>query len=155
MAGLLLESGLLERKGDDPFLWKVPLRQLQAPRNGSCGRRKSPVCWEHIKVIPLKLWVGQFIAVHTTLTARDFFGAYFYPSGPFTCIFFQNLSRFLLCWLWLTHGSCVGPQNEIGYPAGCRFPCWVPAEYKAPKYVLLFFLDLRFESVNRFWVVIS
>ena len=37
--------------------------------------------------------------------------------------FFQNLSRFLLCWLWLTHGSCVGPQNEIGHPAGCRFPC--------------------------------
>ena len=44
--------------------------------------------------------------------------------------FFQNLSWFLLCWLWLTHGSCVGPQNKIGHPAGCRFPCWVPAEYK-------------------------
>ena len=25
---------------------------------------------------------------------------------------------------------CVGPQNKIGHPAGCRFPCWVPAEYK-------------------------
>ena len=37
--------------------------------------------------------------------------------------FFQNLSRFLPCWLWLTHGSCVGPQNKIGHPAGCRFPC--------------------------------
>ena len=37
--------------------------------------------------------------------------------------FFQNFSRFSLCWLWLTHGSCVGPQNKIGHPAGCRFPC--------------------------------
>ena len=25
-------------------------------------------------------------------------------------------------------GSCVGPQNEIGHPAECRFQCWVPAE---------------------------
>ena len=30
--------------------------------------------------------------------------------------------RFLLCWLWLTHGSCEGLQNEIGHPAGGRFP---------------------------------
>ena len=44
--------------------------------------------------------------------------------------FFPNLSRFFLCWLWLTHGSCVGPQNKIGHPAGGRFPCRVPAEYK-------------------------
>ena len=28
-----------------------------------------------------------------------------------------------------THGSCVGPQNKIGYPAEFRFPCWVPADY--------------------------
>ena len=42
--------------------------------------------------------------------------------------FFLNLSRFLLCWLRLTHGSCVGPQNKIGRPARGRLPCWVPAE---------------------------
>ena len=64
----------------------------------------------------------QYIAIHATLTARDFFLAYFYPSGPFTRTF-PDLSRFLLCWLWLTHGSSVGPQNKIGHPAGCRFPC--------------------------------
>ena len=42
----------------------------------------------------------------------------------------KPLSRFFLCWLRLTHGSCVGPQNKIGHPAGGRFLCWVPAEYK-------------------------
>ena len=45
---------------------------------------------------------------------------------PFQSIhlhFFQNLSRFLLCWLWLTLGPCVGPQNRIGYPARGRFLC--------------------------------
>ena len=45
--------------------------------------------------------------------------------------FFSKTSPdFSLCWLWLTHGSCVGPQNKIGHPAGWRFPCWVPTEYK-------------------------
>ena len=83
---------------------------------------------QSLNVPPLKPGVGQNIGIHATLTARDFFLAYFYPSGPFTCIWFQNLSWFLPCWLWLTHGSCVGPQNEIGHPAECRFPCWVPAE---------------------------
>ena len=41
----------------------------------------------------------------------------------------KPLPKFFLCLLWLTHGSCVGPQNRIVHPAGCRFPCWVPAEY--------------------------
>ena len=44
--------------------------------------------------------------------------------------FFRNLSRFLLCCPWLTHGSCVGLQNKIGHPARGRFPCLVPTEYK-------------------------
>ena len=78
---------------------------------------------QSVNGLPLKLGVGQYIAMHATLTARYFFLAYFYPSGPFTCILFQNLSQFFLCWVWLTHGSCVGPQNKIGHPAGGRFPC--------------------------------
>ena len=48
-------------------------------------------------VLTLKPRVGQYIAIHVTLTARNFFLAYFYPSGPFTCIFFQNSFRFLSC----------------------------------------------------------
>ena len=85
---------------------------------------------QSLNVLPLKPGVGQYIAVHGTLTARDFFLAYFYTSGPFTCIFSKTSPDFFLCWLWLTHGSCVGPQNKIGHPAGGWFPCWVPAEYK-------------------------
>ena len=85
---------------------------------------------QSLNVLPLKPGVGQCIATHATLTARDFFLAYCYPSCPFTCIFFQNLSRFLLRWLWLRHGSCVDPQNKIGHPTGGRFSYLVPAEYK-------------------------
>ena len=76
-----------------------------------------------LKHSPFKPWSRSVYRHNATLTARDFFVAYLYPSGPFTCIFSQNLSRFLLCWLWLTHGSCVGPQNKIGHPAGCKVPC--------------------------------
>ena len=42
--------------------------------------------------------VGQHIAIHATLTARDLFLAYVHPSGPFTCIFSKTFPDF----------SCVG-----------------------------------------------
>ena len=78
---------------------------------------------QSLNVLSLKPGVGQYIAIHAALTARGFFLAYFYLSGPFTCIFSKTSPDFSMCWLWLTHGSCVGPQNKIGHPAGCRFPC--------------------------------
>ena len=43
-----------------------------------------------LKVLPLKPGVGQCIAIHATLPARDFFPANIYPSGPFNCIFFKT-----------------------------------------------------------------
>ena len=82
-----------------------------------------------LKRSPFKAW-SRSVYSHKCYAYCQGFFPYFYPSGPFTCIFFQNLCRFLLCWLWLTHGSCLGPQNKMGHPAGCRFPCRVPAEYK-------------------------
>ena len=58
---------------------------------------------QSLNVLPLKPGVTQYIAIHATLTARDFFLAYFYPSGPFTCIFVSKTSSdFFLCWQWLT-----------------------------------------------------
>ena len=70
-----------------------------------------------LNVLSLKHWVGQYIVIHATLTARNFFLAYFYPSSPFTCIFSQNLSRFFPALAVANTGSCVGPQNEISHPA--------------------------------------
>ena len=85
---------------------------------------------QSLNVLPFKPGVGQYIVIHATLTARDFFFAYFYPSSLFTCIFFlQNLSQVFPVLAAANTGSCVGLQNKIGHPAGCRFPCWVPAEY--------------------------
>ena len=67
------------------------------------------------------------------LTARDFFLAYFYPSSPFTCIFFENFSRFFPALAMANTGSCIGPQNKIGHPVGCRSSCLKPTEYKEAK----------------------
>ena len=61
-----------------------------------------------LNVPPLKPGVGQYIAIHSTLTARDFFLSYFYPHSP--AFFAKPLPIF----------SCVG----CGYH---RFLCR-PAE---------------------------
>ena len=53
---------------------------------------------QSLNVLPLKPGVGQYIAIHVMLAATDFFLAYFYPSGPFTCIFSQTSPNL----------SCVG-----------------------------------------------
>ena len=81
------------------------------PRSGELRTQKLKshlVRTQSLNVLPLKPGVDQYIAIHATLTARDFFLAY----SP---AFFQNLSWFLLCWRGLTHGSCVGPQNKLGH----------------------------------------
>ena len=49
------------------------------------------------KVLPLRPGVGQYMAINATLTARDYFLANFYPSGPFTCIFSKSSPEFFLC----------------------------------------------------------
>ena len=109
---------------------------LSLPRSGELRTQKLKshlVRTQSLNIRPLKPGVGQYIAIHAMLTARDFFLAYFYTSGPFTCIFSKTSPEFSLHWLWLTHGACVGPQNKIDHLAGCRFPCWLPAEYKSAK----------------------
>ena len=47
-----------------------------------------------LKILPLKPGVCQYTAIHATLTAKDVFLAYFYISGPFTCIFSKLLPIF-------------------------------------------------------------
>ena len=65
------------------------LAALSIPRSGELRTQKFKshlVRTQSLDVLPLKPGVGQYIAIHAMLTAKDFFLAYFYPSGPFTCI---------------------------------------------------------------------
>ena len=73
----------------------------RAPRSGELRMQKLKfhlVGTQSLNVLPFTPGVGQYMAMHATLTARDLFLAYFYPSGPFTCIFFKTSLDF----------SCVG-----------------------------------------------
>ena len=103
---------------------------------------------QSLKVLPLKIGVDQYIAMHATLTARDFFIANFYLSGQFTCIFSETSPKFVMCWLWLTRGSCVGPQNKIGHPAGGIFPVECPRNMNRLKKLDLWYDDLLTESLG-------
>ena len=114
---------------DIPVL--LPRRLLQSllllllSRSGDLRMQKLKshlVRTQSLNVLPFKPGVGQYIAIRATLTARDFFLAYFYPPGPFTCIFPKPL---LISPLLAVANTwfLVGPQNKIGQPAGCRFPC--------------------------------
>ena len=70
---------------------------LLHPRSGELRMQKLKshlVRTQSFKVLPVKSGVGQHIAIHATLTARDFVLAYFYPFVPFTCIFSKPLPIF-------------------------------------------------------------
>ena len=72
---------------------------LLSPRSGELRTQKLKshlVRTQSLNILPLKPGVGQYIAIHATLTARDFFLAHFYSSGPFTCIFSKPLPIFSL-----------------------------------------------------------
>ena len=61
--------------------------------------------------------VPHTVVYRATLTARDFFLAYFYPSSTFTCIFSKTSPDFFPALALANAGSCVGPQDKIGQPA--------------------------------------
>ena len=66
------------------------LGSLYKARSGELRTQKLKshlVRIQSLNVLPFKPGVGQYRAIHATLTARDFFLAYFYTSSPFTCIF--------------------------------------------------------------------
>ena len=67
------------------------------PRSGELRTQKLKshlVRTQSLNVLSLKPGVGQYIAMHAPLFARDFFLAYFYTSGSFTCIFPKPLQIF-------------------------------------------------------------
>ena len=55
--------------------------------------------------------------MHATPTARGFFLAHFYFSGPFTCMFSKTSPEFFSVLAVTNASSFVGLQNEIYHPA--------------------------------------
>ena len=73
--------------------------------------KSHPVRTQRLNVLALKPGVGQYIAIHATLTAVDFFLAYFYPPVHSPAIFSKPLPIFPVL---AVANACVGPQTKIG-----------------------------------------
>ena len=83
-----------------------------------------------LKRSPFKAW-SRSVYSHTCYTyCQGFLSYLFLHFRSIHLHFFQNLSRFFPVFAVANTGSCLGPQNKVGHPAECKFPCWVPAEYK-------------------------
>ena len=100
--------------------WGAADAEIKVPSGENTERRRSP----------FKAW-SRSVYSHTCYAyCHGFLPGLFLPFRSIHLHFFQNLSRFFPVLTVANTGSCVGPQNEIGHSAGCRFPCLVPAEYK-------------------------
>ena len=77
-----------------------------------------------LTVLPLKPGVGQYTAIHATLTAKDFFLISTFPVHS-AAFFPQNLSRFFPVLAVVNTGCCVGPQTKTVtlLDAGFRVEC--------------------------------
>ena len=104
----------------------VPEQFIHSPPQWGAANADSKsnlISTQSLKVLPLKTGVGQYIAMHATLIAKDLLFANFYPSRPFTCIFSKISPKLFPVLAAVNTGSCAGPQNKTGHLAGCRFPC--------------------------------
>ena len=70
---------------------------------------------QSLNVLALKPGVGQYLAIHATLAARDFFLTYFYPSGPVTCIFSKSSPEDQVSFLLK-----IGENEMVGKCAGSK-----------------------------------
>ena len=89
-----------------PPQWEAADAEIKVPSGENTELKRSP----------FKPGVGRYKVIYATLTARDFFLAYFYPSGPITCIFSKFFPDFFPVLAVANTGSCVGLQNNIGHP---------------------------------------
>ena len=98
---------------------------MTAPQWGAADAETKVPSGENteLKRSPFQAWSRSVYSHTCSLTARDFFLAYFHPYGPFTCIFPKPLPISFPVLAVDNTGCCEGPQNKVGHPAGCRFTC--------------------------------
>ena len=96
---------------------------LSLPRSGELRTQKLKshlVRTQSLNVLPLKPGVGQYTAIHATLTARDFFlSCLFLHFRSIHLHFFQNLSRFLPVLAVANTWFLCRPAEKN------RSPCWM------------------------------
>ena len=99
-------------------LWKTPQwgaadAEIKVPSGENTELKRSPfIAW------------SRSVLSHTCYTyCQGFLPHLFLPYRSIHLLFFQNLSQFFPVLAVANTGSCVGPQNKIGHPAGSRVEC--------------------------------
>ena len=96
------------------------------PRSGEPRTQKLKshlVRTQSLNVLPLNSGVGQYIAIHCYAYCQVFIPCLFPHFRSAHLHFFLNLSRFFPVLAMGNTSSFVGPQDKIGHPAWCKFPC--------------------------------
>ena len=102
-----------------------PVAEFVSPQRGAADAEIKVSSAENteLKRSPFKAW-SRAVYSHTCYAyCQGFLPCLFLPFWSIHLHFFQNLSQFFPVLAVANTGSCVGPQNKIGHPVGCRFPC--------------------------------
>ena len=93
--------------------WGAADAEIKVPSGENTELKRSPfIAW------------SRSVYSHTCYAyCQGFLPCLFLPFQSIHLHFFQNLSRFFLVLALANTGSGVGPQNKIGQPALCGFPC--------------------------------
>ena len=124
---------------------------------GSCDAEIKVPSGENteLKRSPFKVW-SRSVYSHTCYAyCQECLPCLFLPFRSIHLHFFQNLSQFFPVVAVANTGSCVGPQNKIGHPVECRFPCWVPAEYKLAKNMTCGMMTSEMNDLDIEWSLCS
>ena len=78
-----------------------------------------------LKRSPFKVWSRSVYSYTYYAYCQEFLPRLFLPLRSIYLHSFPNLSQIFPVLAVANTGSCVGPQNKIGHPVGCRFPCVV------------------------------
>ena len=127
---LTLESGAPYSLRSEVFpvysrLPSLPLPATSAPQWGAADAEIKVPSGENTELnrSPFKVW-SRSVYSHTCYAyCQEFLPRLFLPFRSIYLHFFQILSQFFPVLAVANSGSCVGPQNKIGHPVGCRFPC--------------------------------
>ena len=93
--------------------WGAADAEIKVPSGENTELKRSP--------FKIKAW-SRSVYSHTCYAyCQGFLPCLFLPFQSIHLHFFQ--SNFFPALEVANNGSCVGPQNKIGHPAGCRFPC--------------------------------
>ena len=103
-----------------PPQWGAANAEMQVPSDENTG----------LKCSPFKAWSRSEYSHTCYACCQGFLPCLFLPFRSIHLHFSKTSPDFIPVLAMAKTSSCVGPQNKIRHPAGCRFPCWLPAEYK-------------------------